>query len=109
MQGITAGRAESHWFGYGPRMKITAESCRAARGLLDIRQEELAQLAGVSLNTIRNFEGGRTIPTVLTLEALARALEEAGVVFIEENGGGSGVRLRHRSPRRGDRRKIQEN
>jgi len=33
--------------------------------------------------------------------AVRRALEAAGVVFIEENGGGAGVRFRHRSSSKG--------
>jgi len=44
--------------------------------------------------TIRNFENEQTQPRVTTLVAMRAALEAAGVEFIEENGGGPGVRLR---------------
>jgi hypothetical protein len=39
------------------------------------------------------FESGRKAPTRNNLLAIQAALESAGVVFIEENGGGPGVRL----------------
>jgi hypothetical protein len=43
---------------------------------------------------LRDFEKGRRMPTVKDLEALRRALEAKGVIFIEESGDGLGVRLR---------------
>ena len=72
---------------------ITPSQCRAARGLLDWTQTQLAEATGLSSVTIRSFEGGRDARdsnrTLLRL-----ALEKAGVVFIEQNGDGPGVRLR---------------
>lgn len=57
--------------------------------------DRLAELAGVSLVTIRRAEAQdgpvRMMPANLT--AIRRALEGAGVEFIPENGGGAGVRL----------------
>ena len=44
--------------------------------------------------TVRQFEGGAAQPQRRTLAAIRAALEAAGVAFIEENGGGPGVRLR---------------
>ena len=74
---------------------ITAEQCRAARGLLDWSQAELADRALVGIVTVRQLEaGGR--PRRATLDVIRRAFESAGVEFIEENGGGPGVRLRKR-------------
>ena len=73
---------------------VTPAQCRAARGLLDWRQLELAQLAGVGIVTIRQLEAGTHSPRRATLDVVRRALETAGVEFIDENGGGSGVRLR---------------
>jgi transcriptional regulator with XRE-family HTH domain len=73
---------------------ITPSQCRAARGLIDWSQIELAEAARVGVVTVRQFEKGAAEPRNSTLEVLQRALESAGVEFIAENGGGAGVRLR---------------
>ena len=75
---------------------ITAYQCRAARGLLDWTQQELADSAQVGVATVRAFEGEVTDARPATLAVLRRAFELAGVEFIEENGGGAGLRLRRR-------------
>jgi transcriptional regulator with XRE-family HTH domain len=54
---------------------------------------ELAEAAKVSADTVVRFERGETLRP-RTVEAIRAALEAAGVEFIEENGGGAGVRLR---------------
>lgn len=76
---------------------MTPAQCRAARGLVDISQAELASAARVGLSTVRNFEAGRSIPVENNLTAIRRALEERGVAFVAENGGGAGVRLAKRA------------
>ena len=73
---------------------ITPAQCRAARGLIDLSQLELAERAGVGVVTIRQLEAGSHGPRRATLDVVRRALEAAGVEFIDENGGGAGVRLR---------------
>lgn len=75
---------------------ITSEQVRAARALLRIGQVELADLAGVSVETIKRLEKntGPLKGYKATRDALHNALEAAGVEFIPENGGGAGVRLR---------------
>ena len=73
---------------------ITPSQCRAARGLLDWTQQELADAAHIGVATIRLFEGEGAEPRHATLAVLRRALELAGIEFIEENGGGPGLRLR---------------
>jgi predicted transcriptional regulator len=73
---------------------ITPEQCRAARGLLTWGQQELADKASVGVVTVRQFEAGTNQPRRATLSVIRRAFEEAGVEFIDENGGGPGVRLR---------------
>jgi predicted transcriptional regulator len=67
-----------------------------ARAALSLGVRDLAELAKVSPTTITRLEGGGGIYRH-TLAAVRSALMEAGVVFIAENGGGAGVRLRDRS------------
>jgi transcriptional regulator with XRE-family HTH domain len=80
---------------------ITIEQLRGARGLLGWSQTELARKAGLSLPTVKRVEAG-TGPRVSedARERLKTALESGGVEFIEENGGGPGVRLRKRLQKR---------
>ena len=73
---------------------ITPEQCRAARALLGWSQQELADKAGVGIVTIHQLEAGTSQPRRATRDVLLRALEAAGVEFIDENGGGPGVRLK---------------
>src|SRR4051812_7646493 len=77
---------------------ITSAQLRAARGLIGWSQTQLAQAAQLSLPTVKRVESGAG-PRVSD-DARARlkgALEAAGIDFIDENGGGPGVRLRKRS------------
>ncbi|WP_368860633.1 helix-turn-helix domain-containing protein [Mesorhizobium sp. GbtcB19] len=69
---------------------ITPAQCRAARALLDWSQQHLADASKIGNATIRNFEGGKSAPQHATLDVLRRALEAAGVEFIN----GTGVKLR---------------
>ena len=73
---------------------ISPMQCRAARALLGWSQQDLADRARVGIVTVRQLEAGVHEPRRATLEVVRRALETAGVVFIDENGGGAGVRLR---------------
>ena len=73
---------------------ISAEQSRAARGLLDWSQQDLSDRAGVGIVTVRQVEAGVKKPRRATLNVIRRAFENAGVDFIDENGGGIGVRLR---------------
>lgn len=75
---------------------ITAEQCRGARALLDVTQPELALAAALGLSTVVDFEKSRRAVSKGAIQAIRVALERAGVEFIEENGGGLGVRLRKR-------------
>jgi hypothetical protein len=58
----------------------------------------LADRAGVGIMTIHQFEKEGSQPRRATLDVVRRAFEKAGVEFIDENGGGPGVRLR-KSPK----------
>ena len=75
---------------------VTAAQCRAARGLLDWSQQDLADRAGLGIVTIRQIEADITEPRRATLTVLKQAFERAGIEFIDENGGGPGVRIRKR-------------
>ena len=70
-----------------------------ARGLLGWSQSELAERSGLSLPTVKRVESG-TGPRVSdeARAKLQRALEVAGIEFIDENGGGLGVRFRRPTP-----------
>jgi predicted transcriptional regulator len=71
---------------------MTPAQCRAARALIDITQAELARRAVVPASLIADYETGAGTPRGADLEAIQRALEAAGVEFID--GARPGVRLR---------------
>jgi transcriptional regulator with XRE-family HTH domain len=75
-------------------MAIIGEQLRAARALARLEQGELAERAKVSVGTIKRLEAivGPVSANVLTVDAVVRALEAAGVTFT--NGGEPGVKLR---------------
>lgn len=79
-------------------MVLTSEHIRAARALLRWDQKTLSEKSKVSVPTIKRLEpiSGPLKANKVTSDALQRALEQAGVEFIAENGGGVGVRLIHR-------------
>ena len=79
---------------------LSSEQCRAARALLDWTQEELAERAGVSRSTVRGFENGQHEPHRASAAMIRAALEQAGVVLIEADDQGEGVRFH--SPRSPD-------
>jgi hypothetical protein len=78
---------------------LTSELVRAARALLRWEQRDLAQASAVSLPTVKRLEAkpGPLGAHASTRAALRTALEKAGIEFIDENGGGAGVRLQKRS------------
>ena len=83
-------------------LKVSTRQLKAARALLAWSQEMLAAAANISIPTIKRLEaqdgplGGRNE----TATKIRFALEAAGVEFIDENGGGPGVRLRKRQKRK---------
>lgn len=66
---------------------MTPEQSRAARGWLDLSQDDLAKAAGVSLSTVRDFEKGRRVPIQATLKAMEAALAARGVRLVSDDSG----------------------
>jgi hypothetical protein len=64
-------------------------------------QQELARRAHVGIVTVHQLETGISQPRRATLDVIQRAFEAAGVEFIDENGGGPGVRMRKRTLNKG--------
>ena len=69
------------------------KQCRMARAATGLGVRELARAAGISPDTVARLERGEELRPS-TIAAVRSALEAAGVEFIDENGGGAGVRLR---------------
>lgn len=77
---------------------LTPELCRAARGLLDWTQADLAEHADISRSTVRDYEGCRHDVHRATAAQLRRAFEDQGVAFVEIADVGPGLCLRHLRP-----------
>ncbi len=77
-------------------MIVTGEQLRAGRALIRMDQTKLAATAKVSVDTIKRLEGmsGPVSANITTVAAIQQVLSDAGVIFIDENGEGPGVRLR---------------
>ena len=77
---------------------ILSDQIRAARAMLRWSATRLSEESGVSRPTIQRMETAIGVPGAHSknLEAIQRTLEKAGIEFIVENGGGSGVRFRDR-------------
>jgi transcriptional regulator with XRE-family HTH domain len=85
--------------GVGP---LTSAQIRAARALLRWSAADLARESALGINTIRRAEIAESATSLTTANEIAvrRTLELAGVEFIDENGGGPGVRLQKRERNR---------
>jgi transcriptional regulator with XRE-family HTH domain len=71
-----------------------------ARAALNWTVRDLAEATGLHRNTITNIEVGRYSGDRETLSTIESVLKRAGVEFIDEDGGGPGVRLRRRQPKK---------
>ena len=67
--------------------------------MLDMTQSQLGDAAELGLSTVVDFEKQRRTISFEAVEAIQSALRRAGIEFIDENGGGPGVRLRKRPQR----------
>lgn len=72
---------------------MTPIQCKMARAALGWGVRDLAKAAEVAPATVTRFENGSGMQS-RTIDAMQAALEAGGIVFISENGGGPGVRLR---------------
>jgi len=90
---------------------ISVRQVKAARALLGWSQDDLAQNSGVSKPTIARLETGQGTlgGYVATRQKVIAAMAKAGVIFIEQNGDGPGVRLKGRKKRGGSLRSDQLN
>ncbi len=77
---------------------ITTAQLKAARNLLEWNQQQLAEASGIAISTIKKIEsrGGPLRGNADSIWKIEAAIMDAGAVFIDENGGGAGVRLRDR-------------
>jgi transcriptional regulator with XRE-family HTH domain len=74
---------------------ITARQIRAARALLGWSQQQLADRAIISLNALVRLERGSVDSRVSTLRSVQKALQQAGVEFLDPDDKGEGVRLKN--------------
>ncbi len=73
---------------------ITTAQIRAGRGLLKWTQATLAHRAAISAVTLNMIENEAVRPRQTTLAAIRKALENAGVQMLDEDGIGVGVRFK---------------
>ena len=78
-------------------MPVTSAQLRMARAALNWTVRDLAEATGLHRNTINNIEVGRYAGDPESLAKIEKILIRAGIEFIDENGGGAGVRLRQRA------------
>jgi transcriptional regulator with XRE-family HTH domain len=81
---------------------ISGVQIRAGRALLGWDQSRLAEVAGISIITVKRLEaaGADIHAHFATVMKVKSAFDNAGVVFLgEESGLGYGVRLRDARPR----------
>lgn len=65
---------------------LSAGQIKAARALLGWSQDDLAAATGLSVSTVRNLESGDMSPRSVTANEIRRAIENAGLEFVEPEG-----------------------
>ena len=78
------------------RIMIIVSQLRGARGVLGWSQSDLCKASGLALSTVKRMESGSGPVRGIAANVwkVQRALEDAGILFIDENGGGAGVRYK---------------
>lgn len=93
------GVSTDHMFMFGAQVQfkstisINRKQILAARAWLEMSQQELADLSGVSKRTISHLEAGGRIPHDRTLRDIQTALEARGAEFLFDNGRGTGIKM----------------
>ena len=77
---------------------MNALQLKMARTALGLTVRQAAELAGCSHETIVGIKSGRSSVKTSTIDKVQAAFEKAGVEFIDEDGGGLGVRLKPAKP-----------
>ena len=72
---------------------MNSDQCRMARAAKKWSLDDLSRASGVGRATIQRFESGKDAYTS-TAQKLQAAFEQNGIIFISQNGGGPGVRLK---------------
>lgn len=71
---------------------MTPKQSRAARGWLGWSQKQLAERAGIALNTVYEFEKGRRMPAAYIITAMRAAIEAEGIrLLFDQDGAGAGI------------------
>lgn len=66
---------------------MSPEQSRAARAWLGWSQDDLANRGNVSVNTVRNFEGGQKAVHPNSIGSMRQAIESAGIKLLFDEGG----------------------
>lgn len=61
---------------------LSPSSCKAARQLLHMTQQELTSIAGISASTLRRLEGGERRINDYARKSILQALTRNGIVFV---------------------------
>lgn len=73
---------------------MTSAQLRMARAAINWTIRDIAEATGLHRNTVSNIETGKYAGDPVSISLIKDVLIREGVVFIDENGGGAGVRLR---------------
>ena len=74
---------------------IDGRQVRAARAMLGWSREELLDASGISMSALLRLQSAQADTRISTLSKVVRALNQAGVEFVNREDGAIGVMLRH--------------
>lgn len=70
---------------------IEGRQIRAARGLLEWSRSDLVRASGVSMSALLRLESTQADTRSSTVNKVVAALEDAGIVFVNDGQAGTGV------------------